>query len=325
VILPYPVRLLCLCLATFFLVHLLLALGVALIAPGAIRMARRMRARWAARMMLGLRLFPLAGAGFVIAGVCVPSFLWFESEAGVEEVGTFCIAIAMMAAVSWACSTVRSLRAMIRSARYVEECIGRGHETHLTGVTDPVWVVEDTPGCLLLAGIVRPRVLVSRTVIDALSARQLAAALRHERVHHDSHDNLKRLLLLLAPDVFPFVRGFEALDREWGKFTEWAADDGAVAGDRRRSIALATALVRVARLNPGRPATPLAACLVDEDSDLSARVERLLGTAAPRDEARAATLLTSGLLMSGVSAGVVAILQPGTLQTAHRVFEQLIH
>jgi Zn-dependent protease with chaperone function len=105
-----------------------------------------------------------------------------------------------------------------------------------------------TAPLLALAGIVRPRLVISRGVLRALSAEELAAALRHERAHWTARDNLKRLCILLTPGILPFAGSSRTLERGWRKFAEWAADDRAVAGSARRSCALAAALVRVARM-----------------------------------------------------------------------------
>ena len=84
---PYLVRLFCLCLAVFFLIHSVAGVAVALSGPAAIRAARRMRPRLAEKFLLVLRLLPAAFALFVVAGICVPSYLWLEPEISAEEVG----------------------------------------------------------------------------------------------------------------------------------------------------------------------------------------------------------------------------------------------
>src|SRR2546430_1176329 len=81
-----------------------------------------------------------------------------------------------------------------------------------------------------------------RAILEALSAEQLAAALRHERAHRISRDNLKRLCILSAPDILPFLGGSAELERGWAKFAEWAADHAAADGNPDRSLSLAAAL-----------------------------------------------------------------------------------
>ena len=110
---------------------------------------------------------------------------------------------------------------------------------------------------------------------------QLAAALRHEEAHRISRDNLKRLLLLLAPGLLPGLHGFGAIERGWARFSEWAADDDAVAGDAHRSLSLAAALVRVARMGGSAPVSPLTAAFLGDSREISARVDRLLSPAPP--------------------------------------------
>ena len=168
-------------------------------------------------------------------------------------------------------------------------------------------------------------VVISRKVMSALSADQLAAVLRHERAHRRSRDNFKRLLILLAPGILPLFRGFSGVEQAWARVAEWAADDFAVAGDSHRSLTLAAALVRVARLG-AVPATPvMVTSLMPSGIDLSARVDRLLhfvpSTAKP---GRAARLLSgvAGVLMG---ASVIALIaRPVTLHAAHEFLETLI-
>ena len=165
--------------------------------------------------------------------------------------------------------------------------------------------------------------VISRPLLRALSSSQLAAVLRHEHAHRLSHDNLKRLVILLSPGLFPFFRGFDNLERAWARFTEWAADDRAVDGDGRRSLSFAAALIRVARLGAAAPAPPLATSLLADSQDLSARVDRLLHPRAksmPRNPhlATAAVLAFPALLAA-------VMLNPATLPAVHQLLERLIN
>lgn len=323
---PYMGRLLCLSLACFFLAHLALGLVIYLAAPAAIRIAERMRPRRAAGVVLALRMAPLGFGAFLVAGLCIPSYLQLEPDTAAEPVGFACLAAALLGVAIWAISIARALRAILRSLRYVRHCERAASKTRVAGSRAPVWVVDGMAPLVALLGLVRPRLVISRPVLKALSADQLAAALRHERAHQKSRDNLKRLAVLLAPDLVPFVRGFGALERAWARFAEWAADDQAVGGNPRVSLSLAAALVRVARMSEGAQSSCLVSTLLANGGDLSARVDRLLlaasGCAQPESASPVMFVGTVFVLAAGV-AGVV--MQPGLLSSVHRMLEHLVH
>jgi len=323
--LAYPLRLLCLCLAAFFLVHLAMGLLILAFTPAALRRAEQIAPRSAARWLLALRLLPLACSLFVVAALCVPSYLWLEPEIAVEEAGFACLASALLGLVVWCISIARAVRAAAGSLRYIDRCRRTGFGIRLAGDRSPVWVLEDTSGSLMLAGIVRPRIFISRRVLTALSADQLAVAVRHEGAHRNSCDNLKRLLMALAPGIIPFFRGFDSLEAYWARFAEWAADDRAVDGDFRRSLSLAAALVRVARLRPAAYPSPVITSLLDEGHGLSARVDRLL-CVSPVSEARGRrtriAVASAVLAFTGLLATVM--LRPATFYSVHRLLEELI-
>jgi Zn-dependent protease with chaperone function len=321
---PYLLRFVCLCLASFFVVHLALGLAVWLASAWAVGAAERMKPRAAASFLLLLRLLPSGAAIFVVAGLCAPSYLLLEPAATREEVGVVCLLAAALCVASLARAVTRAARAVSRSLGYVRYCQFVGQPACLGTEFSPALVVEGAQPLLVLAGILHPRLLVSRGVVSALSREQLSAALRHEYAHQASRDNLKRLLVLLAPDAIPFWRGSEALERAWAHFAEWAADDGAVAGDSRRSVSLAAALVRVARMGGGGHVAPCITSLLGDSQDLAQRVDRLLRDtpgAPPKGRpilAFAAGALACGCLLSGM-------LQPATLLSAHRLLEHLTH
>jgi hypothetical protein len=313
-ILPYALRLVCLCLASFFLVHAALALVARWLAPLALRFAERLPARSAARLLLALRLLPAAAALAAVAALCVPSYLSLEREQGAEFVGFACLAAAVLGAAVWTVSWARTLRAAIRSHRYVRQCQRSG----------PVWIADGTAPFLGLAGILRPKLVVSRSVADALSRDQFAAAIRHEHAHRNSADNLKRLLLLLAPDALPFLRGPASVERAWLRFTEWAADDWAVREDAACSLSLAEALVRVARLGATAPASPLMSHFAAASVDISVRVERLLSPSGEVETHGPRGIALGGCLIA-LSTFVLLTAQPATLRTVHSLLERLMH
>ncbi|HEV2448066.1 MAG TPA: hypothetical protein VGS58_19180 [Candidatus Sulfopaludibacter sp.] len=321
---PYLVRLLCISLASFFLIHLALGVLVSLAAPAAVRAANRMRARRAARFLLVLRLLPAGAALATVAVLCVPSYLLLEPAATSEEVGLSCLGAALLCLACWSLAVARSCRAASRSLSYIRYCRMVGRRTSLGAERSPAWVVDGPAPFLALAGIVHPRLMVSKDVVAALPDEQLAVALRHEHAHQTSRDNLKRLLLLLAPDVFPFWRAFDVLERGWSRFTEWAADDDAVAGDAGRSVSLAAALVRVARMGACPQTAPLVTSLLSDNDDLAARVDRLLREAPGNAAERGKPVLAWGtaLAAAGLFAG---LLQPATLYSVHRLLEHLTH
>jgi Zn-dependent protease with chaperone function len=308
-ILPYVLRLVVVSLGCFYLIHAAFAIGMNLLSPWMLAVAQRCNSTSAARLLLAARLFPSVAAILVVAGICVPSYLWLEPQSAVEQVGLGCLTAAFFGVVSWLIAAQRGVRAIVFSMRYARKCL-----------------VHGTPCVFALAGILRPRVLISRDVFRQLSHAELAAALRHERAHAASRDNLKRLLLLLAPRALPFriLRGLGALESAWMRFTEWSADDRAVAGDLRRAVSLAAALVQVTRMRATVQMSPLASSLVASAIDLESRVNRLL-TTAPQPEnssqIRPAFLTAAAFLLGCVLLGITAA---PTLQAAHQLLERLI-
>jgi beta-lactamase regulating signal transducer with metallopeptidase domain len=158
-----------------------------------------------------------------------------------------------------------------------------------------------------------------------LSAEQIDAALRHERAHRASGDNLKRFLMLLAPDVLPFLRGFVALEQRWAKTIEWAADDQASAGDPRRALSLADALVKVAKMGSQPQLSYLSSSLMADDHDLSERVDRLLRPqpVAEKPAKQLIPLISGAGALMGASLMIV-VLWPASLSMVHQALEQLV-
>jgi hypothetical protein len=318
-ILSYSLRLVFLCFAFFFLAHAALGVAVWATGPAVTRFAERMRPRTAARFLFALRLLPAGLAMAVTFVLCVPSYLWLEPEASAERVGLLCVMAAAAGAALWVTAGFRTLSAAIGSVRFKAQC-DRGNRLDRH---DRVTVMETDYPLIALVGLWQPRVVVSRNVMNALSRDELAAALKHERVHRTSGDNWKRLLLRAAPEVFPFSRSFAKIEQAWLLFSECAADADATAGDARASLALASALIEVARLGTTGQVPAAVSSLVPDPRDLAERIDRLL-IPQPRQSRRVGTVVAvaaTSLLGAGLA---VAMLSPSALIAIHEVLERLV-
>ncbi len=324
--LPYLLRLFCLCAASFFLVHLVCGVAVSTFAPVASRWAFSMRPRVAVRFLFSLRLIPVLTAAVVTFALCVPSYLWLEPAATREEVGWPFLAAAILGVSLFGFSAARVFRALDSTACFTKQCKRAGSDLRIAGEVSPILLVESQAPILALAGVWRPRLVISRAVLEALSRDQLETSLSHERAHQLSRDNVKRLLLLLAPPMLPFVPGFGTLERAWTRLSEWAADDFAAAENPDRSLSLASALVRIARMGTPPRLSGICTTLVGEGSDLAERVNRLLQPAKCIPEPRVGLrlLATSAVSLLGVFVAA-AILRPATLNAVHELLERFIH
>lgn len=177
-----------------FLIYAALSTAAWLVAPSAIRLGESLKPRFAARLLLVLRLLPVAVAAFIVSALCVPSYLWLEPDADAERVGIACCLVALLGVALWATSLARVLRAIFISLRYRRRCERESNATLIPNQQEPLLVVDIEGAVLALAGVIRPRVVVSRGVLQALLPHQLDAALEHERAHQFSRDNLKRFL-----------------------------------------------------------------------------------------------------------------------------------
>jgi beta-lactamase regulating signal transducer with metallopeptidase domain len=331
VILPYLLRLLCLCFASFFVLNLVVGMLLTIFSKSVIRFAESRTPTAAARFLLALRILPFVLAALFVLGLCVPSYLWLEPAATVERVGKICTLLGLLGAATWSVSIARTIHSLSASMRHYRLCRSVGHESHVPVepsselIIEPVVVVQEEAPILALSGLLRPRLLISLSVLRALSAEELDAALRHERAHRTSRDNAKRLLILLAPDIFPFVRTLRMIEQSWAKFAEWAADDQATAGDPSRAVCLAAALVQVARMGASPRLPILSTSLLACDRDLSARVDRLLHvvpTSAVHTREPHRWPRRAGFLLAVSCAAL--LLAPSTLSLVHELLELLL-
>jgi beta-lactamase regulating signal transducer with metallopeptidase domain len=332
-IFAYQMRLVCLCLEAIFLVNLTASTALLVLHRTTGRAAAAMRPQQAAKLFFTLRLFPSALSLFVVILLCIPSYLRYEPNFVNERLGWFCLITSVLGLALCLTSVYKLIRLLTQRYFLDRQCrrmesISPAHLCSSTlGETSAFVLEEDVFGWPLLAlvGILRPRLIISRRLLNTLSDKQLEAALCHERAHQLSRDNLKRAFTLVAPGVLPFVGGLSFLERQWERFAELAADDHATNGRIDHSLALAEALIQVARMGNVEHRIPLATSLSASSLELATRVNRLLAVDAPELQHRSGSKLFWNPSLVFVLAVASILLLPEVLGPLHRFLESLLH
>jgi Zn-dependent protease with chaperone function len=281
----FAVRGIAVALSVFVVVYGALSLAVGLCWRAGWGRRRRRPIRRSADLLFAWRMFPLVTAVVITAAFAVPSFLLLEPRTIDEPLGGVPLALGICAAglgifgVGNARVALRRVSRVVAkwtsAARPIESCapvpvlrISAG----VSAMSQPAMVLP----AITVAGIVRPKVLLSGAAEAVLTAGELQAALNHEVAHVRRRDNLKKLMLRCV--AFPGMTGLEAA---WLEATEMAADDAAVS-NAGEALDLASALVKLSRLQPVEwatvdPTIGLTAALVHGSAAVvSARVERLI-------------------------------------------------
>jgi BlaR1 peptidase M56 len=231
-------------------------------------------ARGFARLLFGLRLFPLVMSLVVTLAFALPAFLRLESGVVDEDLGTLAFGLCtlfLIAAGLFRMATTRST-----TARVVADWM-EGASMLDAGSAVPTFQAKAGTPLLLLFGVRRPKVLVSETTVALLSDDELRVSVRHEVEHMRSRDNLKKVVVHCWS--FP---GMAGLERAWQEAAEFAADDRAISS-RGEAIDLAAALVKVAGLAPVQAAPAFTTGLADVSMSVERRVERLLAWNEPEN------------------------------------------
>jgi Zn-dependent protease with chaperone function len=295
-------------LATFGLVGLMLSGLVALAWRAGLE-----RLRATSADLLGLRLLPSAGAVLIALTVVLPAFLSFEPHREHEAAGPLLVALAALAAAGLAGGIWRGWRAC-RAARALLDCCRPGADR--VG-PDAVHVVEAAAPLVAVIGAWRPRIVASESVRAVCDAEEFREVLAHEAAHLAARDNLKLLMQVAAPDALALSPIAAALTERWRAAAECEADQRATQGDCGRRLALASALIKVARLLKSHAAPHPALGMPVATDDVPGRVQALLAPPAPHAPGRILVALAGGALL-------IPLLALPRYALLHELIEQLI-
>ena len=263
--------------SVFAIVYCLLSLVVSLTWRRVCAYSQRHPVGRTADMLFALRMLPLVSAAAITATFTIPSFLLLEPRAIEEPLGGIPLVLGLCGFALGIFGVMNAGLAIRRASRAITTWTAGSQPVASSG-TVPVLRIARTVPAMTAAGIVRPKVLLSRTAEFLLNDGELKTALNHEVAHVRRRDNLKKLFLRFV--AFPGMAGLEAA---WLEATEMAADDAAVS-NAGEALDLAAALIKLSRLAP-QPSVDLTAALVQSSASvMNARVERLI---AWNDEPRA--------------------------------------
>lgn len=267
--------------------------------------------------VLGVRLLPAMGSAALVLTVVLPAFILYEPRHAHDQPGSLLVISALFAllvlgdGVRRGLTAWRATRALLRNA-----------QPHLTRPADgdaEVAVINVKEPLVGVVGGLRQRIVAARCVTTACDDEEFRQVLAHEAAHMDARDNLKLLLLLTLPDALAWSSTGSALTEQWRAATELEADERASGADPRKRVALASALIKVARLSlaSGRPrrASRVSAPL----TGLEHRVRRLLAPSPATAMQRSfpgRRLLTCALL--------VPLLAVPLYASVHRLIEALV-
>ena len=295
--------------AAYGLASLLLSLLVAGL-WGARLLAQPLRIPATSGGLLALRLLPSAGALFLALTVVLPAFLINEPNRAVEPVGPLAVVLAVFALAAIGHGLRRGYRAwgaadaLLRNFRPAQRCVIAGLKVDIVDVPAPMVAV---------VGARKPRIVAASAVVAACTPQEFLQVIGHEAAHISAHDNLKLLLLLASPDPLAWMRAGDALTARWRAAAELEADALATGPDRCKRVALASALVKVARLCAcaTRPAAALIMPIASDD--VEARVRRLLAPlpVAPRIVRAAMAVRCAPLLFALLAVPLYAAVQRG--------------
>lgn len=277
--------------------------------------SRGLSAPTRAALLAQVRLLPLA-AVVILVPTQIHAFVSYEATRP-ESAGPMLYSLAVAGLIVCLDAGWRGISSWRDTARIVHVWRLTGRAWSIDPWPRPAWTIRAPYPIVAVVGALRPQLFLADRVVEACTPRELTAIVAHEEAHVAARDNLVRLLFHITPGARLFARIADPLERAWVAAAEEAADMSA--SRTSSALELASALTKVARL--AAPAAPgmIPASTLISDSDLPARVRRLLDDSAVPPRHPASWLPVA----IAIAIGAVAQAPPLAL-SVHELFELLV-
>ncbi|MGX7677860.1 M48 family metalloprotease [Jatrophihabitans sp. DSM 45814] len=297
-------------------IPILFALGLFLFAH---QLAGQLRPAAAVPLLTGLALSVALCTGLVLSAIAVlvcaqwgplPALgQWsastLRSSSGLPApVGISALAIVVICLATAAVHAIRSLRALRGTAKATKL---------LQPVTGNLVLIDDEVPTAYSVGAFRGRIVVSTSMLSALTGPERRVLLSHEAAHLRHHHHLYLQLARLAAVANPLLR--PTANAIAGAVERWADEDAAAeVGDRKL---VACALARAALARAAHPTARHVLAVADDH--VVERVQQLLIPAFDQKRMPIAAVMAAGVL-TWVATGGVALWANGIIQLAERAY-----
>lgn len=269
----------CLALAALLTFNALASVITAMLWRSVRRLAYRWQASTRAKVLFGLRVFPLSSAIVYVLMLLIPAYIAHEPRTTSEIVSPQLAVIAILSVVALVFALWRGFATWYTTRRLTIDWLRHAEPIKLYNVSIPAYSMRHRFPVIAVVGAIRPRLFIATQVLDSLNEEEIQAVMAHEQGHLIARDNLKRTIVRACRDVLMIAPCGNSLDREWTESSEAAADEHAAhVKGASGALDLASALLKIARMMPVgvRATLPAGAFLVGEEiGDVTSRVRRL--------------------------------------------------
>jgi Zn-dependent protease with chaperone function len=316
--------------SAFLLLNVLLSLAT----TAAWRVIAKPSLNWSAKrrasFVFTLRVLPFVFSAALLLFLFIPAFALHEKE-NPNEFISFKLAVLACVALMCVLFAVAQLSLSLLKTRTQISRLAREENRLNFGTTKfPVYKIKHDTPMVAVFGFFKPKVFIEEKVLELLNDEEIEAVLAHEEAHITSRDNLKKLAMIFCRSLSVFRFGNE-IEKAWRDSSEAFADETASREKRTRSLDLASALVKLARMMSASSQSRLtvASFISNEMSaPVAWRIQRLikLANSFPQSEEKEYLNGFNLWLAIGISAimFLVIVTQTDLLLMVHHLIEAFV-
>ena len=317
-------------LSAFLLLNVLLTLATTMSWRFIAKPSLSWSAKKRASFVFALRVSPILFSVALLLFLFIPSFALHEKENPNEFVSFRLAAFASVALIYFAFAVVQLFLSLVKTRMQIRRWSREENRLSFDSVKFPVYKIKHDTPMIAVFGFFKSKIFIEEKVLELLNQEEIEAVLAHEQAHIASHDNLKKLAINFCHSLSVFRLG-EDIENAWHDSSEALADEIAAREKRTRSLDLASALVKLARVMSvqSQPKLTVASYISNEfPSPIAWRIQRLIKLAnnfPQREEAsRFSNVVLFAIIISVAFAFLFFVTQTNLLLVIHNLIEAFV-